>query len=141
MSICVIWEGDKCRSRDKQSDTILSSPGNHWLYSMALTCCMRRVRCRAASSLHVVSVSSSDCSLKFDFRSQPTAVVLSPMASKHENGGIRRATMSSQIHTMLERNSRNFMCARARRCDGISHRHAIPLALYPPRPCLQESER
>ena len=90
---------------------------------------MRRARCRAASNLHIISISSSGFSLKFDFLSQPEAVLLSPMARRHEDGWMRFPRISSYIHTMLDKNSRKCMCARAKIGVGISHCHAIPLAL------------
>ena len=95
---------------------------------------MVRARCCAASSLYIFSISSSDYSLKLGFLSQTAAVVLSPITRRYEDGGIRISRMSSHIQTMLDRNSRKFMWARARRCVGNPHRHAVPMALYPPRP-------
>ena len=97
-------------------------------------------RWRAATSFTVVSTSFSSSSLKFDLRSQPAAVVLSPMDRRQDSGSTWPSRISSQMHMMLARNSRRFICALDKSRSGIIHRQAKPWAVYPPGPCSHESE-
>ena len=128
-------------SRDRQLETKLSSPGNHWEYKQDWTCWTIWARWRAAKSLAVVSVSSSSFSIKLDFLSQPVDVVLSPIARRHDSGSMVPSIESSQIQIIEPINSKRFMWARPKRCVGIIHRHALPLYENPPNPCSHVSER
>ena len=102
-------------SRDRQSATKLSSPGNHWEYRQDFTRWTIWARWRAARSLAVVSVSSSSLSMKFDFLSQPVDVVLSPIARRHDSGSIVPSIESSQMQIIEPINSKRFMWARPKR--------------------------
>ena len=117
-----------CRSRESESETSLSSPLNHCAYRQASAPWMRDARCLAATSFAVVSVSSLFSSWKLDFRSQPVAVVLSPIDRIQDCGGTLPFRMSSQMQMMLAMNSKRLMCARDRRWVGRGHRHARPSA-------------
>ena len=64
---------------------------------------------RAAISFAVVSVYDSLVSLKLNVRSQLVAVVVSPMERRHDSGGMSPSMESSQMQTMLARNSRRLM--------------------------------
>ena len=113
-------------SRERESETSFSSPTNHYGYRHAFVWRMRLARWRAVMSFTVVSTSFSSSSLKFDLRSQPAAVVLSPIDRRHDSGGTRPLRISSQMHIMLARNSSRFMCALDRSRSGIIHRQAKP---------------
>jgi hypothetical protein len=94
----------------------------------------------AVSTLVVAWIGSMLGSLKFDFRIQPSAVVLSVIESA-QSPLLRRPSMMS-IHGVITaaKNSSKLFDARNCRSSGILNRQANPWSLYPPKPAGQESE-
>ena len=121
---CVL---DRVWSRDRQSDTSLSCPGNHWEYSIVEDCLRSWTRWRAVEVLAVVSWSSSSDGWKLVRFNQPVANVLSPKASKHDSAGVSPSMISIQMHIIDARNSSRFMCAWPKRFLGNSSLQAFPL--------------
>ena len=134
-------EVDNRWSLKRESDTSLSSPWNHWVYRQDRDSWTIRDRWRAAASFSIVSVSFSSSCVKFDFCIHPISEVLSPMDRRHDSGGMALSIMSTQIQTMLPRNSSRLMWDWLRRCTGMSHLQAHPNSDGPPSPCSQASER
>ena len=98
-------------------------------------------RWRATLSLAMVSESVSSSTWKLERFIQPVAVVLSPMDNRQESGGMVFSMASTQMQIIDPKNSSRLICARPWRWEGKSHRHALPAAEYPPRPCSHASER
>jgi len=82
----------------------------------------------------------SPSSLKLDFLSHPSAVVLS-VIDKTQSWLFRRpAMMSTHGEIIAARCSSKLFDARNRRCFGRYHLQAQPLSLYPPNPAGHESD-
>jgi hypothetical protein len=99
------------------------------------------VRYRAASNCRGWFVS-----WKFDFFTHPLAEVLSPCARRHEPGGTRPASISTQTLMILPRNSKRFSEIPSRQptrqSAGISRLHASRLmAQNLPIPCYEASDQ
>jgi hypothetical protein len=102
---------------------------------------MKRVACFwHASILADAWMELSLSSLKFDFLSHPSAVVLS-VIDKTQSWLFRRpARMSTHGEIIAARCSSRLFDARKRRFFGRYHLHAQPLLLYPPNPARHESD-
>ena len=77
VSNCIRFLSDKSISRESESDTSFSSPGNHCEYRLELDSIIVVASWRADRNVSVCSVLVSSSSRKFDFRNHLDEVVLS----------------------------------------------------------------
>jgi len=110
------WSIGKWKSRDKESETVLNSPGNHSLYKQLFVSISRWARCLAVVSW----TTSSALSTKLDFCSHPAAVVLSVWHNKHDSGPMLLPIESTHKVMAHSRNSKKFSDVHKGQSTGIS---------------------
>jgi len=121
-------------SRDKESATSFSFPGNHWEYSFSWFSNVREEWSRAHVNFSPVCTFDSVGSLKLERRSQPSVVELSVWERMQSRGVVFCSRISIQGPIVDAMNSRKFRVARKWRWVGIRNRQARPRWEKPPKP-------
>ncbi len=132
---------DRSSSRERASATSFMMPLNHWLYDLMPNSIMRVANFRPALIRTEAWMGHSLSSVKFDFLSHPSAVVLSVIKRAQSWCLSHPAMMSTQGEMTAARCSRRLFEALNRKFSGRYHCHAQPLWLYPPNPSGHESKR
>ncbi len=126
--------------QERASTTLFWDPLNPWLYGLSPNN-MKRVACiQEASILTEAWAGLLPSSVKLDFLSHPSAVVLLVIKRTQSCWWRRPARMSTHGETIAARCSSRLLDAWKNKFLGRYHLHAQLLWLYPPKPWGQESE-